>query len=112
MTLDLKIVCEDEMFLPKYANDTDACMDLKVKTNGKKVLISPNKTVVLGTGIKVAIPKDYVMFIFPRSSTGFRLHCNFANGVGVNFGGERGDKKCKLALIEGVTQNIFFYKNF
>ena len=36
----------------------------------------------------------------------------FAKGVGVNFGGERGDKKCKLALIEGVTQNIFFYKNF
>lgn len=29
--MQLDIVCNDTKYLPIYANDTDACMDLKVK---------------------------------------------------------------------------------
>lgn len=88
--LDLKIVCNDERYLPTYAHETDACMDLKVKIekdgeyNEEKVgIIQPNETKVFGTGVQVRIPKGYAMFVFPRSSTGFKLHCMLVNQVAV-----------------------------
>ena len=52
--MKLKIVCDDEKYLPTYANDTDACMDLKVKidedneNNDERVaFIMPKETKVL-----------------------------------------------------------------
>lgn len=88
--LNLEIVCNDERYLPTYAHETDACMDLKVKIekdgeyNEEKVgIIQPNETKVFGTGVQVSIPKGYAMLIFPRSSTGFKLHCMLVNQVAV-----------------------------
>lgn len=80
--LDLKIVCEDEKYLPTYANDTDACMDLKIKVD-EQVVLTPHTTMVFETGIQVSVPEDYVMLIYPRSSTGFKLNCMLANTTAV-----------------------------
>ena len=74
VTLD--IVCEDEKYLPAYSNPTDACMDLKIKIQEPHCyFLQPNQTEVFSTGIKVSIPTDYTMLIYPRSSTGFKLNC-------------------------------------
>lgn len=84
--MDLRIVCSDPRYMPEYANDSDACMDLKVRVDKDYVLggvIQPRDTKVFGTGIQVSIPKDHVMLIFPRSSTGIKLHCMLANTTGV-----------------------------
>ena len=88
--MKLKMVVEDEKYKPTYANDTDACMDLKVKidedneNNDERVaFIMPNETKVFGTGVKVSIPLEHVMLIFPRSSTGIKLHCMLSNTTGV-----------------------------
>lgn len=94
--MELKIVCEDEKYLPTYANKTDACMDLKVKAPARGTIITPKSVVMFGTGVKVAIPKDHVMLVFPRSSTGFKLHCQLANTTGVVDTGYRDE--IKLAL--------------
>ena len=95
--LDIKIVCEDEKYMPEYANDTDACMDLKVKVNSRLgQVITPNSTITIGTGIKVAIPEGYVMLVYPRSSTGFKLKCRLANTVGIIDAGYRDE--IKLAI--------------
>lgn len=110
--IDLKIVCKDEKYLPTYANSTDACMDLKVVVEQitkesknceveienleKLCFIKPNETVVLGTGIQVAIPEDYVMLVFPRSSTGFKLHCMLSNTTGIIDTGYRDEIKISL----------------
>lgn len=95
--LDVKIVCEDEKYMPSYANPMDACMDLKVKVNSTVGrVITPNTTVTLGTGIKVAIPEDHVMLVFPRSSTGFKLRCMLANTTGIIDSGYRDE--IKLAI--------------
>ena len=104
--IDLRIVCDDEKYMPQYANDTDACMDVKVCTNRSKTLITPGKTVVVGTGIKVAIPEDYVMLLFPRSSTGFKLHCMFANGTGIIDAGYRDEIKMALHNFGDYTVEI------
>ena len=68
VTLD--IVCDDEKYLPSYSNPTDACMDLKIKIQEPHCyFLQPNQTEVFSTGIKVSIPTDYTMLIYPRSST-------------------------------------------
>lgn len=94
--IDLRIVCDDDMYLPTYAHDTDACLDLKARLAKKSIIIQPKKTVVVGTGIKVAIPYGYVMLVYPRSSTGFKLHCMFANGTGIIDAGYRDEIKMAI----------------
>ena len=101
--MKLKMVVEDEKYKPTYANDTDACMDLKVKidedneNNSERVaFIMPNETKVFRTGVQVAIPLDNVMFVFPRSSTGFKLNCMLANTTGIIDAGFRDE--IKLAI--------------
>lgn len=89
--MEIKVVVEDEKYLPIYANETDACMDLKVKAPKYGKIITPKSMVKFGTGLKVSIPKDHVMLVFPRSSTGFNLHCQFANGTGIIDAGYRGE---------------------
>lgn len=95
--IDLKIVCENEKYMPVYANKTDACMDLKVKINEQEnvdcYFLKPNETHIFGTGIKCSIPKNYVMLIFPRSSTGIKLQCMLSNTTGVIDAGYRDEIK-------------------
>lgn len=116
--INLKIVCEDKKYMPTYANDTDACMDLKVKIDVDKnvdkwadysnnqertVFIVPNESKVFGTGIKVAIPKDYVMLVYPRSSTGIKLHCMLSNTTGVIDAGYRDEIKLAITNFGDKT---------
>ena len=90
--MELKIVCENEKYLPQYANDTDACMDLKVKVeNEVHGLIAAGMSKRYSTGIKVAIPPEHVMLVFPRSSTGFKLNCMLGNTTGIIDTGYRDD---------------------
>ena len=108
--MKLKIVCDDEKYLPTYANDTDACMDLKVKidddneNNGERVaFIMPKETKVFGTGVKVSIPLEYVMLIFPRSSTGIKLHCMLSNTTGVIDSGYRDEIRMAVTNFGNET---------
>ena len=113
--MELKIVCEDKKYLPQYANNTDACMDLKVKVEDEiQGLIAPGMSKKYGTGIKVAIPENHVMMVFPRSSTGFRLNCMLGNTTGIIDTGYRdeimlslfnyGDKAVQLEDGQRIAQ--------
>ena len=108
--MKLKIVCDDEKYLPTYANDTDACMDLKVKidenneNNDERVaFIMPKETKVFGTGVKVSIPLEHVMLIFPRSSTGIKLHCMLSNTTGVIDSGYRDEIRMSVTNFGNET---------
>lgn len=88
--MDLKIVCNEEKYMPQYATELDACMDLKVKVQDEQHgLIAPGMCKVFDTGIKVSVPEDHVMLIYPRSSTGFKLNCMLANTTGIVDAGYR-----------------------
>ncbi len=92
--IDLKIVCGDDKYLPTYANETDACMDLKIKVSGNSgYVLLPNQIKTFRTGVKVAIPEDHVMLVFPRSSTGCKLNCALANSTGIIDSGYRDEIK-------------------
>lgn len=97
MTLKLNIVCEDEKYLPVYANETDACMDLKVKIPEPSCyFLRPNEIATFSTGIKVSVPEEHIMLIFPRSSTGFKLNCRLTNSTGIIDAGYRDEIKLSL----------------
>ena len=108
--MKLKMVVEDEKYKPTYANDTDACMDLKVKidedneNNDERVaFIMPKETTVFGTGVKVSIPLEHVMLIFPRSSTGIKLHCMLSNTTGVIDSGYRDEIRMAVTNFGNET---------
>lgn len=110
--IQLDIVCEDEKYLPRYANPTDACMDLKIKIqleseNENKTncyFLKPNETQVFSTGIKTSIPEDYMMLIYPRSSTGFKLKCMLTNTTGIVDSGYRDE--IKLAITNFGSETV------
>ena len=108
--MKLKMVVDDEKYNPTYANDTDACMDLKVKidedneNNDERVaFIMPKETKVFGTGVKVSIPLEHVMLIFPRSSTGIKLHCMLSNTTGVIDSGYRDEIRMAVTNFGNET---------
>lgn len=79
--------------VPKYANDSDAGMDL--------VAISKEETpdyVEYGTGLAVEIPEGYVGLIFPRSSIS-KQNLALANSVGVIDSGYRGEIKFRFKKL-------------
>jgi len=100
--MKLKIVAEDK-YLPQYANDTDACMDLKACLRGvpdamyvndgiqyiAQTEIQPGEIKKVGTGVQVAIPEGYVMKMYVRSSTGIKKNLCLANGTGIIDAGYR-----------------------
>lgn len=94
--MKIKIVCDDEKYLPTYANETDACMDLKVVVPNEKFILAPKHSKVFRTGIKVQIPEGYVMMMYPRSSTGVKMKCQLMNGTGIIDAGYRDEIKIAL----------------
>lgn len=105
--IDLKIVCDDEKYQPTYANDTDACMDLKVCVpNPNGIVLAPNQTKVFKTGIKVSIPDDYAMLVYPRSSTGIKLKCRLMNSTGIIDSGYRDEIKLAVHNFGDYSQTI------
>lgn len=105
--MDLKIVCDDKKYLPTYANESDACMDLKVVVgDAKGRVIVPNQTKLFSTGIKVQVPENHVMLIFPRSSTGIKSKLRLANTVGVIDSGYRDEIMLALHNFGDQSQII------
>ena len=85
--MKLKIVCEDR-YKPKYANNTDACMDIKAKLENTLTIL-PGEIIKVKTGLQVAVPEGYVMQMFVRSSTGIKKNLCLANGTGIIDAGYR-----------------------
>ena len=114
----IKVVCKADKYLPEYANETDACMDLKIvvdepimekwylnqiggneclTNNNNEYWLMPGEKKLFGTGIQVAVPENHVMLLYPRSSTGSKLSIMLANTTGVIDTGYRDE--VKLCLV-------------
>ena len=66
--------------LPEYAHSTDAGADIY---SAESVIIMAGETKIIKTGIKIAIPKGYAMFLYPRSGMSAKTKIRLANSVGV-----------------------------
>ena len=94
--MDIKVVCDDEKYLPQYANDTDACMDLKVVVPKGEFVLCPGHSKVFQTGIKVSVPENHVMMMFLRSSAGIKGKLTLMNGTGIIDSGYRDEVKLAI----------------
>ncbi len=71
--------CREEAVLPKYANDGDAGMDLYSCAD---ILVHPGESVLVPTGLKMAIPYGYEVQIRPRSGISFKTTLRVPNTPG------------------------------
>jgi len=79
-------VCRDDIELPEYANFGDAGMDIRAAVD---VDILPNETVVIPTGLKVAIPIGYEIQVRPRSGISLKTPLRLVNSPGTIDSGYR-----------------------
>ena len=66
--------------IPTYANPSDAGADIYASED---IVLEPNSTTLVPTGIKVDIPAGYALFIYPRSGMSYKTKIRVANSVGV-----------------------------
>lgn len=79
-------IIRDDIKLPTYAHEGDAGMDIRAAID---VIIEPNTTVVVPTGLKVAIPEGYELQIRPRSGLSLKTSLRLPNAPGTVDSGYR-----------------------
>jgi dUTP pyrophosphatase len=83
----IPMVIHDPVCTPEYKTKGSAGADLKISAN---VVLMPNHTLVVATGISLAIPEGFVGLLFPRSGLASR-GITLANSVGVIDSDYRGE---------------------
>ncbi|SCW28044.1 dUTP pyrophosphatase [Ruminococcaceae bacterium YRB3002] len=71
--------CRPDAVIPRYANDGDAGMDIYA---AEDVYAAPGMTVLVPTGIKMAIPYGYEVQIRPRSGISLKTLLRVPNAPG------------------------------
>lgn len=86
--VDLPIELIDDTLLPFYAHPTDAGLDIRARTDA---IIHPAETVIIPSGIKLAIPEGYEIQIRPRSGINAKTPLRVALGtIDTGYRGELG----------------------
>jgi dUTP pyrophosphatase len=94
---------------PTYGSAAAAGADLYICCD-QETTIAPGETVLLPTGIAVAIPENHVGLIFARSSLGTKRGLAPANKVGVIDSDYRGEVKIALHNHSGEPQTLLPYE--
>jgi len=72
-------ICREGVTLPRYRNEWDAGMDVCA---AEDVIIHPNETAIVPTGLKLAIPPGYEIQVRPRSGISLKTPLRIANSPG------------------------------
>lgn len=79
-------LCREDAVLPNYAKPGDAGMDVYA---AEEVIVKPGETVIVPTGLKLAIPEDYEIQVRPRSGISLKTPLRLANSPGTIDSGYR-----------------------
>lgn len=79
-------ICRDGAVAPSYAHPTDGGMDI---TCPVAVTIPAGKTMIVPTGLKVAVPEGWMLLVFPRSGMSAKTGLRVANSPGLIDAGYR-----------------------
>ena len=79
-------IMREGVTLPAYANPWDAGMDVCAACD---ITIPPGETVIVPTGLKLAIPEGYEIQVRPRSGISFNTPLRIANSPGTIDAGYR-----------------------
>ena len=91
--------------LPTYGSAAAAGADLYALTDGP-VTIAPGQTVLIHTGLALAIPQGYVGLVYARSGLATRQGLAPANKVGVIDADYRGELMVSLYNHSGETRTV------
>lgn len=99
------IPCEisEGINLPQYANEGDAGLDIY---SPEEYTIGPGETIVIPTGIKMAIPTGYAILIQPRSGQSVKTKLRIANTPGLIDSGYRDEIGVIVENIEPPFKDI------
>lgn len=86
--MQLKVKLADGVPTPRHAREGDAGMDLTAR---ESVSIPPNGIVMVGTGVRAAIPEGYFGDVRPRSGMASKRGVTIANTPGVIDSNYRGE---------------------
>lgn len=70
----------DKIELPKRATKCSAGYDFKSTID---VMLNPNETITIPTGIRCKMNEDWVLSLYPRSGLGFKYRLQLNNSVGI-----------------------------
>lgn len=87
------VVVDETSLLPVYARPGDAGADLRCTTD---VVLAPGERCLVGTGVRLALPRGHVGFVTPRSGLAARVGLGIVNSPGVIDSGYRGEVKVCL----------------
>lgn len=101
----VRIPCEvaEGIHIPTYAHDTDAGVDLY---SSAEYTIGPGETIIIPTGLKVAIPEGYALLIQPRSGQSVKTKLRIANTPGLIDAGYRDEIGVIIENIEPPFKDI------
>lgn len=96
--LPIRIELLHERAKPHVGSAEAAGIDLRaaMETAAGFVLLDTDESLVVGTGVKVDIPKGWVGLVLPRSGLGFKYEVVLANTCGVIDSDYNGEIKIKL----------------
>jgi dUTP pyrophosphatase len=89
------IQAEEGVELPVYASELAAGADVKAHIQEEQI-IAPGETALIGTGLKVAIPKGYEIQVRPRSGLALKHGVTVLNTPGTIDADYRGEIKVIL----------------
>ena len=97
-----------EVITPKYKTDGSSGVDLSAFLE-KKVVIKPNSSELIPTGLQVAIPEELEIQIRPRSGLAAKNNVTVLNTPGTIDSDYRGEIK---VIIYNTSTNFHFYSSY
>ena len=102
--IDVKVQkIHEDAVIPEYAHVTDAGADIYAIED---MAVKPHTTVLVRTGLKVAIPTGYEIQIRPRSGMSLKTTMRIANTPGTIDAGYRGEVCVIMENTGNLTYNI------
>ena len=95
--------CHDEAKMPQYAHVSDSGMDVYALED---VTVHPGETVLVPTGLKVALPPGYEIQVRPKSGRALKTKLRVANTPGTIDSGYRDEIKVIIENVEPPIRDI------
>lgn len=96
-------LCHEKAKIPQYAHVSDSGMDVYALED---ITIHPGETVLVPTGIKVALPPGYELQVRPKSGRALKTKLRVANTPGTIDQGYRDEIKVIIENIEAPIKDI------
>lgn len=93
----------ENAIIPTYAHSTDAGADIYAIED---ITLKPHETVIVPTGLKVAIPSGYEIQIRPRSGLSLKTNLRIANAPGTIDAEYRGEVGVIVSNIGNLSYTI------